>query len=165
MASTYEKIATTTLASTASTVTFSSISGAYTDLVLILNLKAAAGANAYPIIKFNNDGTNVYSSTPISGNGSTASSSRTTSGPGYITQSAVESSTEFNFNGIYNIQNYSNTTTYKTLIGRSNNAAGHVEAIVTLWSNTAAINRIDLDNANQLFAIGCTFTIYGIKAA
>ena len=40
MASTYEKIATTTTTGSATTVTFSSISGAYTDLVLISNAGA-----------------------------------------------------------------------------------------------------------------------------
>jgi hypothetical protein len=39
MTSTYEKIATNTLGSAASSVTFTSISGAYTDLVLISNPK------------------------------------------------------------------------------------------------------------------------------
>ena len=36
MASTYEKIATTTLGSATASYTFSSISGTYTDLILIL---------------------------------------------------------------------------------------------------------------------------------
>jgi hypothetical protein len=37
MAITYEPIATTTLGTAAASVTFSSISGAYTDLVLVCN--------------------------------------------------------------------------------------------------------------------------------
>ena len=165
MPSTYTPIATQTLGSAASTVTFSSISGTYTDLVLILNLKAASGSTAYPRIQFNSDTGTNYSLTHLTGNGTAASSGRTSNSVGYITGSTVESSSEFNFNGIYNIQNYSNTTTNKTVIGRCNNAAGHTEATVTLWRNTAAITTIDLINVNANFAIGCTFTLYGIKAA
>ena len=165
MATTYEKIATTTLSSATGTVTFSSISANYTDLVLILNLKAVSGSSAYPKIAFNSDTAANYSITFITGDGSTATSGRVANSVGYITGYTVESSTEFNFNGIYSIQNYSNTTTYKTTIGRCNNAAGHTEAIVNLWRNTAAITTIDFTNANSNFAIGSTFTLYGIKAA
>ena len=43
MAITYEPIATTTLGSAAASVTFSSISGSYTDLVLIVVPKATTG--------------------------------------------------------------------------------------------------------------------------
>jgi len=165
MASTYEKIATNTLGTAASSVTFSSISGAYTDLVLILNLKAVSGSSAYPKIVFNSDTAANYSVTFITGDGSTATSGRVANSVGYITGYTVESSTEFNFNGIYSIQNYSNTTTYKTTIGRCNNAAGHTEAIVNVWRNTAAINAVSIINNGVNFAIGSTFTLYGIKAA
>lgn len=164
MPSTYTPIATQTLGSSAASVTFSSIPSTYTDLVLILNLKSVSGSTAYPRIVYNSDTGSNYSVTYITGDGSTATSGRTSNSPGYITGYTVESSTEFNFNGIYHIQNYSNTTTNKTLIGRCNNATGHTEAIVTLWRNTAAISNIDVTNSNANFAIGCTFTLYGIKS-
>lgn len=163
--STYSQIATQTLGSTASSVTFSSIPQTYTNLVLILNLKAASGSTAYPRILFNSDTGTNYSLTHLTGNGSSATSGRTTNSVGYITGLTVESSAEFNFNGIYHIPQYSNTTTNKTVIGRCNNAAGHTEATVTLWRNTAAITNIDLVNVNANFAIGCTFTLYGIRGA
>jgi hypothetical protein len=165
MAITYTPIATQTLASATSTVTFSSISGSYTDLVLVLNLKAVSGSTSYPKIQFNSDSGSNYSITYMTGSGTTATSGKNSTGVGYITGFTVESSTEFNFNAIYNIQNYSNSTTYKTLIGRPNNAAGYTEGVVTLWRNTAAITAIDLINVNSNFAIGSTFTLYGIKAA
>jgi hypothetical protein len=164
MTATYEKIATNTLGSEARTVTFSSVSANYTDLVLILNLKAVSGSSVYPKIAFNSDTAANYSITFITGNGSTATSGRVANSVGYITGYTVESSTEFNFNGIYSIQNYSNTTTFKTTIGRCNNAAGHTEAIVNLWRNTAAINAVSIINDSVDFAIGSTFTLYGIKA-
>ena len=165
MPSTYTPIATQTLGSAASSVTFSSIPQTYTDLVLILNLKSVSGSTAYPRIQFNSDSGSNYSTTYVTGNGTTATSGRTTNSLGYITGFTVESSTEFNFNDICNIQNYSNTTTKKTTLVRCNNAAGHTEAMVNLWNNTAAINTIDLINVNANFATGSTFTLYGIKAA
>jgi hypothetical protein len=62
MTATYEKIATTTLGSTTATVTFSSISGAYTDLVLVERLvKSITGGSLQ--VRFNSDTGTNYSAT------------------------------------------------------------------------------------------------------
>ena len=64
------------------------------------------------------------------------------------------------------IQNYSNTTTYKTWLSRSNIPADFVGALVGLWRSTSAITTIQfLTTTADTFAIGTTFTLYGIKAA
>jgi hypothetical protein len=54
MAKTYEPIATTTLSSAQSSVTFSSISGSYTDLVLVSNV-SGSGGNANLRVTLNSD--------------------------------------------------------------------------------------------------------------
>jgi FlaG/FlaF family flagellin (archaellin) len=68
---------------------------------------------------------------------------------------------------IYQFMNYSNTTTYKTVLGRSNVQDFRVASIVGLWRSTSAINTISLrsDNASYNFTVGSTFTLWGIKAA
>jgi hypothetical protein len=68
---------------------------------------------------------------------------------------------------ISNIQNYSNTTTYKTAINRSNAASQGVEAMVTMWRSTSAINSIVIstDNGGAILDTGSTFTLYGVKSA
>jgi hypothetical protein len=50
---TYTPLATQTLGSAAASVTFSSISGAYTDLVLVLNIKSTS--SNYPTMILNSD--------------------------------------------------------------------------------------------------------------
>mgnify|MGYP003326735737 FL=1 len=111
MAVTYEPLATTTLTSAQSTVTFSSISGSYTDLVLVTNVKDSNGA-CY--LRFNNDSGTNYSRTWLTGNGSTASSNRNSnSNQVYI----VADTTNYEMN-ITNIMNYSNSSTYKTALIR-----------------------------------------------
>jgi hypothetical protein len=65
MTATYEKIATSTLGSTASDVTFSSISGSYTDLVLIVNETCSTGSGLN--VQFNSDTGSNYSSTYMYG--------------------------------------------------------------------------------------------------
>jgi len=75
---TYEPIATTTVSnSSTSTVTFSSISGTYTDLIIIGNLGSET-TNAFPYLQFNGDTGSNYSYTQLygNGNGSSAATAR-----------------------------------------------------------------------------------------
>ena len=164
---TYKPIATNTLGSAAATVTFSSIAGTYTDLVLICNIAQAAGNNSLRI-RYNSDTGTNYSRTYLLGNGSTASSGRTSSDvSGYISETT--GSTTLELAVVAHIMNYSNTTTYKTHISRSNRASSSVDALVGLWQSTSAITRIDLAMGGSFpannFATGSTFTLYGITAA
>lgn len=168
MAATYEPIATTTATGSQSSITFSSISGSYTDLVIVSNL--GIDSNRYPFIRFNSDSGNNYSTTDLYGNGTSALSSRA-----YITQAQiwisldVPASTGVESNFIVNVQNYSNSTTYKTALSRFNATAYGTSATVGLWRNTAAITSITIGGfgggSAWNFANGSTFTLYGIKAA
>jgi hypothetical protein len=61
MAITYEPIATTTLGTSESSVTFSSISGSYTDLVLICAVKNTANNGDEVAFQLNSDTGSNYS--------------------------------------------------------------------------------------------------------
>ena len=152
--STYTPIATTTLGSAQSSVTFSSL-GSYTDIVWVLN--GTSTANAVITVQFNADSGANYSCTWINGNGSTAASARDTTSYIYIGNPTSE------FNIVGSVMNVSNSTTYKTWLSRGNTAASQTAAVVGLWRNTAAITSIKFLNSN--FATGSTFTLYGIQAA
>jgi len=164
---TYEPIATTTLSTTQTTITFSSIAGTYTDIVFVASLKMAN--NTYqPILRFNSDTGNNYSSTTVYGDGTSAGSARHTSQNGIYANPGAGIGTAGNFNPwIINIQNYSNATTYKTTIARFNNSLSVVNAGVGLWRNTAAITTVTLtaESGSGDFQSGSTFTLYGIKSA
>jgi hypothetical protein len=162
MAITYEPIASTTLVSTAATVTFNAISGAYTDLVLVSNPKMTT-ANTYFITTFNSDTATNYSQTRLKGDGTTATSARDTSVSG-IDMEFQNNNTDTG-TSIMQVQNYSNTTTYKTALIRDNFAAYGVFARVALWRSTSAISTITLTMSSSTFAAGSQFTLYGIKAA
>jgi hypothetical protein len=160
---TYFPIATTTLGSAQASVTFSSISGAYTDLVLIINGGNASG-NYATAFRFNGDTGSNYSVTRLYGNGTTATSDRGASQSFIYLLAAGQN----NLNGvqIINIQNYSNSTTYKTTISRSNTAGNTVGAEVGLWRSTAAITSIVLAPEFSVnWLSGTTFTLYGIEYA
>jgi hypothetical protein len=69
-------------------------------------------------------------------------------------------------NYIVQVQNYSNSTTYKTFLSRANNAANAADGIVGLWRSTSAITSIQFfysDSSNII--TGSSATLYGIKAA
>lgn len=157
MTVTYEKLATTTLSSATATITFSSISGAYTDLVIseFGITSADSGIN----INFNGDTGSNYSFTYMYGDGSSVVSGRDTNRSfGSGGRAGVNGGV-----GLFNIMNYSNTTTYKTTLSRGSNANALAIAIVTLWRSTSAITSINLTRGGGgNFDAGSTFTLYGI---
>ena len=160
MPSTYTPIATSTMGSNTSSVTFSSISGTYTDLVLVVAGTLTTGTDNI-VMQFNGDTGNNYSVTSLLGDGSSASSFRSSNiaSAGRCAMGTSSSS------AIYSINNYSNATTYKTVIGRGGMASYGVDARVSLWRNTAAITSIVVFPTTYQFATGCVLTLYGIKAA
>lgn len=166
MATTYEPIATTTLGSAQGTVSFSSISGSFTDLILVCNIAQSSGANSLRY-RFNDDSGSNYSATHLYGNGSTASSGRESSATSAYINTTGTTTQEAVF--ILHVMNYSNTTTNKTAIGRGNNASVGTDATVGLWRDTSAINKISVAMGGSFptnnFASGSTFTLYGIAAA
>lgn len=166
-AATYEPISTTTLGSNTNTTSFNSITGSYTDLILVSNvLCTTVSATIY--LRFNSDTGTNYSVTAMDGTGSAAESWRVSNDSGIelLNRSAT-------MNGsnpvmcVSQIMNYSNATTYKTAISRYNgiNTSSETTATVGLWRNTNAINSVTIYATLGNFQSGSTFTLYGIKAA
>jgi 3-deoxy-D-arabino-heptulosonate 7-phosphate (DAHP) synthase len=159
MPATYDKIASQTLGTAQSSYTFTSIPSTYTDLIMVMT---TTSANDQTQVIFNGDTATNYSNTRLDGNGSSATSGRNSS------QSFVDIG--YNNPGgqhqiIVQIMNYANTNTFKTFISRNSNAANLVQAIVGLYRSTSAITSMTITAQTPNFAIGSTFTLYGIKAA
>ena len=165
MAITYEPIATTTLGSNASDITFSTIPSTYTDLVLVVNGYLTVDDNVF--LQFNGDTGSNYSFTILRGDGSSATSTRDSN----KTLLLIDFDKFFNSytatgNTISSIQNYSNNTTYKTVLTRTNGVtSGATQARVGLWRDTSIITSVKVGVASGNFVAGATFTLYGIKAA
>jgi hypothetical protein len=71
-------------------------------------------------------------------------------------------------NLIVSIMNYANTTTFKTVLSRSNNAGagGGTSALVGLWRKTPeAINQVVINAIGGNWITGSTFNLYGIQSA
>ena len=159
---TYSQIASTTLGTAASSVTFSSIPATYTDLVLVA-MPIKDNANS-PYLRFNGDTATNYSQTYLEGNGTAASSARgSNQAYGYINLNATP---EVNGYIIVNLNNYSNTTTNKTYLANVGQAATAIDRVVGLWRSTSAISTILIASSNGgNYAAGSTFNLYGITAA
>ena len=163
MTATYDCIATTTLGSAAANITFTSISGSYTDLVIVFEGKVSANDDLFGQV--NADTASNYSYTILRGNGTTAASTRASNATGMRFSDYSSPTTSNACLSIIHIQNYSNTTTNKTALARSNNASTGVDATVSLWRSTSAITSFKIycgGGAN--LASGSIATLYGIKA-
>lgn len=164
--STYQPIATYTAPSAQSSYTFNSFSG-YTDIVLIAQVQSDAGGYANFNIRFNSDTGSNYSRVYMYGNGTTAGTGKSAASTDTsITLGTMPSTSQGYWNiSRVNIQNYSNSTTYKTVLNRSDLLNDATYAGVGLWRNTAAITSITLFSSSGNIATGSTFTLYGIRAA
>lgn len=167
---TYTPIASQVLASNTGTVTFSSIPGTYTDLVIV-GQYGSSTTEDYLRMQFNSDTTTNYSSTRVDGNGSSARSTRTAN-QNYIFLD-WNSSCENALTKITraSIMNYTNSTTLKTVLIRGDRATATTptytgtEAMGSLWRKTPeAITSIVLTMQTANILAGSTFTLYGIKA-
>ena len=156
---TYFPIATTTLGSSQSSITFSSISGSYTDLIIVIDgVSSDSGELRF---RFNSDTGSNYSFTQLYGTGSSAGSSRDSN----RTTGRIGSTRTSQNTIIGHIINYSSTTTNKTVISRDGTASAITQAFVNLWRNTSTISSIVFTPETGTFSSGMTFTLYGIEYA
>lgn len=160
---TYTPIATTTLSSAASSITFSSIASTYTDLRLVL-----VGTTTTPniLLRFNSDSGTNYSGTFLYGNGSSATSANQTS-VAQINLAYVGTSSSIPTMAQVDIFSYAGST-YKTVLNNyssDQNGAGNEMVHVGLWRSTSAISSILLTGTSGTYSTGFTATLYGIKNA
>lgn len=164
MPATYEPIATTTLSSAASTITFSSIPSTYTDLRLVLAVTDVSSSATIRLV-FNSDTGTNYSRTNLYGDGSSVISNRTTNATNITMGNAITAGTTAFFNA--DIFSYAGATNKTALININNdrNGSGFVFSMVSLWRSTSAINQIEINHNGGTMSTGTTATLYGIKAA
>lgn len=160
---TYVALATYTVSgSSTNSYTFTSIPSTYTDLRIVINSKNSTTNNVLVQVGSGSvDTGSNYSFTVLYGDGSSAASSRATS------QSSMIIGTSYSGWGMQtaDIMNYTNSTTYKTAISRSNQAANVTSAWVNLWRSTSAIDTIKVYLASSAnFDAGTTISLYGIAA-
>ena len=166
MATAFTALASTTLGSTATSITFSSISGSYRDLFLVVDPYVSSASYYETLIQFNSDtSTSNYLSLYLSGSGSSVSAANLNtygavpiSGPNAISAGSGERA-----NAFAHIMDYATTDRHKTVLCRSNNSAWGSDMAVGRWSSTAAVTSITVKLRSGTWGVGASFALYGVK--
>lgn len=170
MANTYQLIASNTLGSSAASVTFSSIPGTYTDLVLKCSIRSADTSNTRGLfISYNGDSSTLYSIIRLSGDGATAfsqiASNATSSRLGTV-NSDTSGANIFSSVEIY-IPSYtaSQNKPFSAFPAMEDNSAtAYISASAGLYRSTTAISSINLTlDGTPLIKTGSSFFLYGIS--
>jgi hypothetical protein len=154
---TYTPLANTTLGSSASSITFSSISGSYRDLVLVISGVVNTGTAIY--LRFNGDTGNNYSYVRMVGNGSTTSKAS-----GTISAAEIGEMFTNEANIIAQVMDYSATDKHKSGLARCNASTNSVFGHAYRWANTAAITSMVVLTSGGTFNSGTTMALYGIAS-
>lgn len=170
----YESIASTTLTSNQTTVTFNNIPGTYQHLqvrYLVRDSQSEATPNLAWAMRLNNNTTAAnYITHTLDGSGSVAFA-EARSGINrirldYLPANAITSGI-FGV-GIIDIHDYASTTkntTVRAFIGVDSNGGGGLSLRSGLFAQTAAVTRLDFVSgiSGTSFLTGSTFALYGIK--
>jgi hypothetical protein len=166
MPATYEPIATTTLGSAASSITFSSIPATFTDLRVVWT--GISTINVVSMrLRFNADSSSNYSNTSLFGDGSAAGSGRNTNRTQIDLPPTGGVSTTVPTFITVDVFSYAGST-FKTVLATGQddrNGSGYVTRDVGLWRSTSSITELALSLSSGNFATGTTATLYGIKNA
>ena len=163
-------IASTTLSTTATDVTFGSIPADYTHLQ-IRGIARLSSASNYGEITFNSDTAANYTFHKINGNGSSASAyGASGTNSIYLDYLAYNSTTASAF-GVFvvDILDYLNTNKYKTvrtLAGNDGNGNGGISFTSGVWRSTSAISTLTIkgyNNGTDPFVTYSSFALYGVK--
>lgn len=171
MPGTYHSLATVTLSTAATTMQFSSISQAYTDLVLVASNLTSSTASTV-CLQFNGDTAANYSRIRMSSNGSTFT------GYGGLNNTAYPDLCQIKTSGTVtagtsvavSVLSYTNASNKKSAIFKAVTADSYPPTYIgsVLWYGTAAISSITVyasPGAGYTFNIGATATLYGILRA
>tara|TARA_R110002126_G_scaffold27448_2_gene92149 strand:+ start:51 stop:647 length:597 start_codon:yes stop_codon:yes gene_type:complete len=167
----FDLLETTTLATSASSVTFSGL-GAYSDYKH-LQLRIVGQTNNYPglSLRFNSDSGSNYALHRLLGNGSTVSSNNLTS---WTEIRLVNSLPDEKMAGtgifgaivmdILDFGSSSKNTTIRALSGVQDTDYSSVQLHSGFWNNTNAVTNINIfDSSGGSYVTGSRFSLYGVK--
>lgn len=175
MANTLIPIQTYTLSSTSTSITFSNIPQNYTDLQLVVSARTsyASDYNEQIQIQFNGDtSTSNYFDKIIYSYGTTIGAAARSGNAGpqdFNVAAATATANTFSNNYLY-FPNYTNSSAKNfyfdvTVDSLASSTSNYMILDSGYWTGTAAITQIKLNTiqSGSVFAIGSTFTLYGIS--
>lgn len=165
----YKLIETKSLGSNAVSIDFTSIPQTYTDLILVISIRADISFSYASIgLRFNSDSGSNYTSRLLYGEGSGSGfpALATTTALQWIYGTGTTATSNTFGNGQLYIPNYTGSTA-KSVITESvseNNATSAIQALTfTGWSGTAAISSMSLFiQSGQNILSGSSASLYGV---
>jgi hypothetical protein len=154
---TYTPLATVTLGTTASSVTFSSIPATYRDLIIVTDLISVT-AGSTVLLSINSSTTDHSRVFMVGTNTNTTISGADTSRETLSMDASIRAA------GILQFMDYSATDKHKTILVRDGFPGGNVAALARRWANTSAITSVTLTGNTRNFAASSTFNLYGVIA-
>jgi len=167
----YDLLETTTLSSSASSVTFSGL-GAYSDYahlqIRMVARSTATGSNQNGKVFFNSDltfyGGNYWTHT-LEGSGSSVSpGSGNYTAPFQLGGATIVDAWSAAVLDILDFSSSSKNTTTRSLNGWASANVPRIYLRSTSWNNTDPVTTIKIEDATGL-AVGSRFSLYGIKGA
>lgn len=166
--SAYVPLANLTLSSSATLVTFTSISQSYRDLVLVVNVVGLTGTPTVTgsAMRVNSDSGSNYSWASMTGDGSSAIAFTNTSS-GFDLACGNSNSVSM---AKVDFLDYSATDKHKAVLQRGIQPTINTNAYAMRWASTSAITSIQLYSPDYFagtvdtWSAGSTFTLYGVSA-
>jgi hypothetical protein len=157
---TYTPLANVTLGSAHTTVTFSNIPATYRDLILNINGSTTSGVRNVGV-RLNGDSTATYAFVRMNGSGTTATSTSGSTGTslnaGILGSAAIGQI-------MFSLFDYSATDKHKTSLVRGDLSNEGTQAVTGRYPSTSAITSLACILDSNTFAIGTTFSLYGVIA-
>jgi hypothetical protein len=154
---TYTPLATVTLGSSASSVTFSSIPATYRDLVVVISCTATSNGDIG--WRANGDTGSNYSAVQA-GVGATTGGAFSNAPTG--TTALAGSGGTVQSTSVLQLMDYSATDKHKTSLSRANQGDAFVNMAASRYASTSAITSLTL--LSLTFNTGSTFSLYGIAS-
>jgi hypothetical protein len=154
-------LATITLGSAASSVTFGSIPATYRDLRLVIAVPNSGSVPRMTLTANSDNGTN-YSQIRMYGVGSGSGTSNAYAAE--TTFYTYDASSGAVTNILMDLMDYSATDKHKTALIRMNVADTIVFAQASRWANTAAVTTLTALTILNSYPTGTTLSLYGILA-
>lgn len=164
MATAITALANVTLGANASTITFSSISQSYRDLIFVFNLKSTTSTD---FVSYKVNGlTSVYGFNLIDGNNTTLNANTTYNTSAAQIDQNYNSIASASFNsGTMYMADYSATDRRKNVFIKNSNQGGYQLVLNGARTpTTAAITSIVFSLASWQFAAGSSIALYGVSA-
>ena len=167
----FDLLETTTLTSTATSVTFSGL-GSYTDykhlqLRFIANAGSGGNSSTASQLQFNDDTSSSYTTHRLWGSGSNVGNNHDATNTYTMLTNALggsNNSSEFGA-GITDIYDFASTSK-KTVVRTLNGKTGNNQQVAMhdgLWYSAAAVTSLKLIPETSPFNVGSRFSIYGVR--